>query len=152
VLTTVAGIFIFKKQRLIRYLSWGISFMLAAYLFLLTPLNWYHDKELSKDLLGTYIINVDSSKYSNIDLNKFKSLTMTVNSDNTFKFNKNTPFFSTNNGKWSFWIDGDAEITKCSFNNCIVDFEISTDHSSWIFKNSSLVNGKIGDKITFKHK
>ena len=143
--------FIPYKLRLIKFICWGIVTLIVIFLFVVPPLNLYYNRQEEKHLFGTYKIDIKNSSYHNIDLGKFKSLTLTIKGDYTFKLNNNAPFFVSDGGTWLYWIDGDAEYIKFKFVNAKRTYVIDkTDSGSLTLNNNILSKGNKDDKITFK--
>ncbi len=79
-------------------------------------------------------------------------MTLTVNENHTFLFNRTTPFFPSLSGKWTFNDDGDLAIATCTYDNTTIDFQLIDGFETWTFQGNNLKNGKEGDLIVFTKK
>jgi hypothetical protein len=146
----IAHFYMPYKLKIARYILNGISILILIYFIVIIPLNWHFDKDYAKKIIGTYTINIDKSHYANANLNKFRSLTMSVKNDYTFEFNSATPFFPKTVGKWSNMTDGGMVIIKGTFDDSKIFDIYGYNTLDWIFRDSSLVNGKSTNKIIFE--
>jgi hypothetical protein len=148
-ITVSIGFFFKGRSKILNRIFWTIGGLIFLFLITIVPLNYYYENKHSKYLIGTYTLNIDSSKYTGIDLEKFRSLKMVVKDDHTFSFSQKVPFLKNKNGDWFYWIDGDMEVLECTFDG-ISKQEIGiTFKDSWMFKDQSLPNNSVGNKIIF---
>ena len=138
------------KLSIIKYLLWFLSFCIVIFVFVITPLNVYNDRQESKYLIGTYKLDINNSRYRHKNLSNFSSIVLTVKDDQTFTINKDAPFFKQNTGTWSYWMDGDKEIIKYKFKDAADAYIVLRTDSEFVFKSDMLVNSDLGDKIVFK--
>jgi hypothetical protein len=102
-----------------------------------------------KMIVGIYKIDIDSSKFENIDLKDYSDLILTAKSNNTFTINRQAPFFKSITGKWTLKDDGDISFTECSFDIDNKIFQMK-NNVFWSFTSSDLNNGTIKDIIIFR--
>ncbi len=141
------GLFFSGKLKIVRYIFWSLS---AVFLLLAISMIIKHSKhtnEMSLKLTGSYKVDLENSKYQNDTLHNFSDLILKVNKDGTFAFNRTTPFFSSNSGKWTF--DVDIFVTECSFDGINRSFQIVDGIKTWTFPDYALKNYNSGDQISF---
>ena len=103
--------FLFKNKS-IRYFCWLIS---IPFLSMTISTIRKHSTDIDKQtsvFLGNYIIDTNKSVYKNGDLTNYQTLTLKVNSNNTFIFS-DTSFFLSKKGTWKFYDTEDGGFIRC---------------------------------------
>jgi hypothetical protein len=148
-ITALVGFFFRKRAKVLNRIFWTISGLILFFLIAIVPLNYYYANKRSKYLIGTYRLDIDSSKYDGIDLKKYRSLKMIVKDDHTFSFSQKVPFLQNKDGDWFYWIDGDKEVLEFTFDGIRKYQDNITFQKDWIFEGQSLPNALAGNRIFF---
>lgn len=143
--------FLSPKFRVIKFFCWIIFALLSIFLFLMITAR-YDEKQHEKYLFGKYKIDIKNSIYHAINMSVYKSLTLTINNNYTFKFNdRKIPFLVSDSGNWLYWIDGDAEYIKFKFSKADTAYVTGkSNDDSFILNSNILKKGLNGDKISFQ--
>ena len=104
--------------------------------------------EGEKNLIGTYQLNIDSSRFHDINLKAYSELTLTVNHNNTFSINKQTSFLKSTTGQWKLKDNGDISFIEYQFENEEYAHQM-LEISYWTFGSNDLKNSINSDKIIF---
>ena len=140
--------FVFKKNKATR-----ITLQILSGLFLV----WFIydsitknsiERQREKEIVGTYKLNTDSSRFQNINLKNYSDLTLTVKSNNTFFINRQISFFKSTTGRWNLHDDGDISFIEYQFDNEQYSHQLSA-YSYWTFESNDLKNAQTDDKIVF---
>lgn len=106
------------------------------------------NKQISK-FLGSYQIDTSKSVYKVGSLTNYQSLTMIVNSNNTFEFN-DTSMFPSKEGKWKFYSTEDGGFVRCSFSDRNYETLVFAGNDYWGFQPNCFRNGSNNEVIYFK--
>jgi hypothetical protein len=151
ILLTIAPIIVgfIVKNKAIRYFCWLIS--LPLFFLTISTIN-KHSSEVSKQtsmFLGSYKIDTSKSVYKFDTLAKYQSLTMIVNSNNTFEFS-DTSMFPSKKGSWKFYSTEDGGFVRCSFPGRTYESLVFVGDDYWGFQHDCFRNGNNYDVIYFK--
>lgn len=111
-----------------------------------------HSSDIDKKssvFLGSYIIDTSKSIYKNGTLTNYQTLTLKVNSNNSFVLS-DTSFFLSKKGTWKFYNTEDGGFVRCRFPNSNYETEVLAGNGLWGFQQSCFRGGSNGDVIYFK--
>jgi energy-coupling factor transporter transmembrane protein EcfT len=143
------GILFKSKYRVVRYVLWFFASLLLIGIIVDPFMKNKMEVDGEKMIVGIYKIDIDSSKFGNIEMKNYSDLLLTAKSNNTFTINRQAPFFKSITGKWALKDDGDISFMECSFDSDDKIFQIG-NRDLWVFSGYDLKDGKTNDRIVFK--
>ncbi len=145
----VLGQFFKGKLRLFRYIFWTIACLLLIGILINPFIKNRMERDGEKQIIGIYRLDIDNSRFNNLNLKNYSDLILTAKDNNTFIINRLAPFFKSLTGKWNLKDDGDISFIECSFDYNDKVFQIQ-NNDSWTFDNYDLNESNTSDRIIFK--
>ncbi len=145
----VLGQFFKGKLKLVRYIFWTIGCLLLIGILINPFIKNRMEREGEKQIVGVYRLDVDSSRFDNLNLKSYSDLILTAKDNNTFIINKPAPFLKSLTGKWNLKDDGDISFIECSFDYNNKVFQIQ-NNDLWKFDSYDLNESNTNDRIIFK--
>ncbi len=148
IILVVAGLLV--KEKTIRWLLWLLSLPVT---FLIVSIIQKHSNDVgiaTSKFCGDFIIDIDRSKYDNIDLARHKNLVLKVTKKNAFYFSGDTIPFVKQLGTWEFTNNEDGGYVELFFDSKKIKAYRSFDNNLWRFESDCLRNADSSDIIYFK--
>ena len=143
------GQFFREKLKWLRYIFWTIGCLLLIGILINPFVKNRMERDGEKQIVGVYRININSSRFDNLNLKNYSDLILTAKHNNTFIINKAAPFFKSLTGKWNLKDDGDISFIECSFDYNDKVFQIQ-NNELWTFNSYDLNESITSDRIVFK--
>ena len=149
--TFIVGLFFIRKRKVIRYIFHSISLIFLIGLIINPYLKSESEKELEKEIVGTYYLNIENSNYSDkTELEKYSKIKIIVEENNTFKTSSNFPILESQSGTWKVEDNGDRNELKITLGESNTEKTIYENFDEWTFENLNLKNKLKNQKISFK--
>jgi energy-coupling factor transporter transmembrane protein EcfT len=143
------GQFFKGKLKWLRYILWTISCLLLIGILIDPFVKNRMERDGEKQIVGVYRIDIDSSRFDDLNLKNYSDLILSAKENNTFVINRPAPFFKSLTGKWNLKDDGDISFIECSFDYNDKVFQIQ-NNELWIFNSYELNESNTSDRIIFK--
>lgn len=143
------GQFFGGKLKWMRYIFWTIGCLLLIGILFNPFIKNRMERDGEKQIVGVYRIEIDSSRFDDLNLKNYSDLILFAKDNNSFVINRPAPFFKSLTGKWNLKDDGDISFIECSFDYNDKVFQIQ-NNELWTFNSYELNESNTSDRIIFK--
>ena len=151
IFTFVMGFFFIRKRKIIRYIFHSISLIFLVCLIINPFIKSESEKELEKEIVGIYYLNIENSNYSDkIELEKYSNINLIVDKNNTFRTSSNFPILVSQSGTWKVEDNGDWNELKIILEGSKTEKTIYKNFEEWTFEDLDIKSKSKNQKISFK--